>query len=250
MIDALTLIGIGTGNPDHVTLQGQAAIRDADVILIPLKGDQKDDLAQLRRDIIGRALDGTAPPEIIEFSLPVRDAKNPDYEQGVLDWHDAIAASWQAALAQHPQARNAALLIWGDPSLYDSALRIAERMVPKPTIRVVPGITAIQALTAAHAITLNEIGAPVVITTGRQLQDHGFPSGANTAAIMLDGQCSFQSLAQEDYGIFWGAFVGMENQILRAGTLKDVSADIIDTRASARAAHGWIMDLYLLRRLP
>ena len=39
------LIGIGTGNPDHVTGQAQAALHKADLILIPHKGAGKSDLA-------------------------------------------------------------------------------------------------------------------------------------------------------------------------------------------------------------
>ena len=45
---ALSLVGIGTGNPDHLTRQGAAALNAADIILIPRKGDSKADLAELR----------------------------------------------------------------------------------------------------------------------------------------------------------------------------------------------------------
>ena len=49
---ALSLIGIGTGNPEHMTVQGINALNRADVILIPRKGEAKEDLADLRRDMI------------------------------------------------------------------------------------------------------------------------------------------------------------------------------------------------------
>ncbi|MEC7258111.1 MAG: precorrin-6A synthase (deacetylating), partial [Pseudomonadota bacterium] len=112
-----------------------------------------------------------------------------------------------------------------------------------------PGITAVQALTAAHAIPVNDIGAPFVVTTGRRLRDEGWPPGVDTAVVMLDGQCSFQSLPEpERYDIWWGAYVGMAEQILDHGPLPEVTARIVATRARARADHGWIMDIYLLRR--
>jgi ATP-binding cassette subfamily B protein len=50
-MDELVLIGIGTGNPDHLTREGEAAIQSADVLLIPRKGSDKADLADLRRDM-------------------------------------------------------------------------------------------------------------------------------------------------------------------------------------------------------
>ena len=65
---------------------------------------------------------------------------------------------------------------------------------------------------------------------------------------MLDGNCAFQTLDPKGIFIWWGAYVGMRQQIIRAGKLAEVSADIIATRATARAAHGWIMDIYILRR--
>lgn len=239
----LTLIGIGTGAPSHVTLAGQQAMCDADVILIPRKAGNKDDLVEVRREILRQS--GSQVP-IVEFDLPVRDAEG-DYRQGVDDWHDAIALAWQTACPNAVQ--HVALLVWGDPSLYDSTLRIANRLASKPEVRVVPGITALQALTAAHAIPLNEINAPVLITTGRQLREKGWPNGVLRAAVLLDGECSFTSLEPDRFRIWWGAHLGMDNQVLRSGLLAEVSDDIVETRAKARARHGWVMDTYLLERI-
>ena len=242
----LTLIGIGTGNPDHLTLQAIKAINAQDLILIPRKGEGKADLAELRRDILAEVLTNAAT-KVVEFDLPVRDEATPDYQQRVQDWHDAIAEAWVTAMGD--ATGRVGLLVWGDPSLYDSTLRIAERLRPTPQIEVVPGITSLQALTAAHGIPINDIGAPYVVTTGRQLRDHGWPAGADRVAVMLDGACAFQTLDPEGVHIWWGGYVGMKEQIICAGPLGEVSEQIIQMRADARAAHGWIMDIYLLARL-
>ncbi len=241
----LHLIGIGTGNPDHLTRQAIRALNAADLVIIPRKGDSKADLADLRRAICAEVITNPAT-RIVEFDLPIRDAANPDYTQGVEDWHDAIARVWQATIAAHPNARDVALLVWGDPSLYDSTLRIAARLgLP---VKVVPGITSLQALTAAHGIALNDIGAPVTITTGRQLTDKGWPPGVDTIAVMLDGNCAFQTLDPTGITIWWAAYVGMEAELLLCGPLAETGPKIIDLRHRARAQHGWIMDIYLLRR--
>ncbi|MCG6882319.1 MAG: precorrin-6A synthase (deacetylating) [Silicimonas sp.] len=243
-MDRLTLIGIGTGNPDHVTLAGIVAMRSADLILLPRKGPGKDDLADLRRSLVASHAPGT---EIAEFDMPVR-SEGGDYRQKVDAWHDEIARAWEAALPS--SASHVGLLVWGDPSLYDSTLRIAARLEPAPETVVVPGITALQALTAAHVMPLNDINAPVVITTGRQLRDRGWPEGADRAVVMLDGECSFRKLDPEDVYIWWGAYLGMPGQILRHGWLEKVGDEIVTAREAARASHGWIMDTYLLRRTP
>jgi precorrin-6A synthase len=243
----LNLIGIGTGNPDHVTRQGIRAINAADVILVPRKGPDKADLADLRERILAAVLTNAAT-KVVPFDLPVRDAANPDYQAGVADWHDAIAKAWMAALAPCPAADHVALLVWGDPSLYDSTLRIAARLDPAPQVTVIPGISAPQVLAAAHGITLNTVGGPYLTTTGRRLRDHGWPDGAETLVVMLDGDCAFQGLDPAGTTIWWGAYVGMAEEILDHGPLVEAGPRIVAARASARAAHGWIMDIYVLRK--
>lgn len=243
---SLVLIGIGTGNPDHLTLQAIKALNAADIVMIPRKGAQKADLAALRRRICDEVITNQAT-RLVEFDLPVRDEATLDYRARVEDWHDEIARSWRQVLERAlPQGGRAALLVWGDPSLYDSTLRIAGRLALP--VEVIPGITSIQALTAAHAMVLNEIGAPFLVTTGRQLRDHGWPPGVDTLVVMLDGGCAFQSLDPAGIWIWWGAYLGMAEQIIRQGALARIGPEIIATRAAARAAHGWIMDVYLLKK--
>ncbi|MDE4146135.1 MAG: precorrin-6A synthase (deacetylating) [Pseudophaeobacter sp. bin_em_oilr2.035] len=249
MID-LTLVGIGTGNPQHLTLQAVEALNGLELILIPNKGAGKDDLAGLRRDICNRVIKSPGP-EIVDFDLPQRDPATPSYRQRVDDWHDAIAEVWQKTIDQHlPRGGKVGFLVWGDPSLYDSTMRIAARLQVRTevSLRVIPGITSIQALTASHAIPLNEIGDPVTITTGRQLREAGWPESADTLVIMLDGDCSFQSIDPEGVQIWWAAYAGMENEISLSGALREAADEIIKVRAKARAEHGWIMDIYILRR--
>ncbi len=246
----LSLVGIGSGNPDHLTLQAIKTLEAADLILLPRKGDEKAELADLRRDIVATHL--KTQPKVVEFDYPIRDANTPKYLDGVNTWHDALASIWGHLIAEHSKTDgHIALMVWGDPSLYDSTLRIANRLLAQGValeVDVVPGITSLQMLTAAHTIPLNDLGAPVQITTGRQLRDHGWPKDTDTIAIMLDGNCSFQDIAPDGVHIWWGAYVGMPQQILRNGPLADVKDDILETRKAAREANGWIMDIYLMRK--
>lgn len=241
----LLLIGIGTGNPEHLTLQAIRALNRADLVLIPRKGADKADLADLRRAICAEVLTNPAT-RVAEFDMPVRDPANPSYLARVSDWHDAIATRWAEAIAAHPGARSVALLVWGDPALYDSTLRIAARL-EGARVTVIPGLMSPQVLTAAHGIPLNEVGAPFLVTTGRRLRE-GWPEGADTLVVMLDGECSFDTLDPEGVTIWWGAYVGMPNQILDHGPLAEAAPRIRAAREAARSAHGWIMDIYLLRR--
>jgi precorrin-6A synthase len=246
----LSLIGIGCGDPRQLTRAAIGAISAADLILIPRKGTAKTDLADLRRTICAEVLSNDTT-RIAEFDLPVRDAGEADYRKGVDDWHDAVAATWSQTIADHLGGEGkVALLIWGDPSLYDSSLRIARRLNPLPDIEVVPGITSIQALCAAHALPLNDIGEPFLVTTGRRLREGGWPVGVDTVVVMLDGGTAFQSLDPAGLHIWWGAYLGMADQIIMSGVLAEVGARIVAARQAARERHGWIMDSYILKRRP
>ena len=247
----LFLVGIGTGNPAHITIQAIQQLKAADILIIPRKGNSKSDLADLRHQICNELLAEDSPP-LFEFDIPVRD-NDKLYLTAVEAWHDAVAEIWSDCIKTATQTlareiNSVGLLIWGDPSLYDSSLRIAKRLKPTANVTVTPGITAVQALTAAHKIPVNEIGKPFTITTGRQLVDFGFPDGVDTAIIMLDGNCAFTSLKLDLYHIWWGAYLGMEHEILIEGELARVSDLIVETRKNARKMRGWIMDSYMLQR--
>ena len=245
----LHLVGIGTGNPDHLTLAAIEALNGADLILLPRKGADKADLVDLRRAICDRVLRRAV--RIVEFDLPVR-ARDGDYLAAVHDWHEAIAAAWVQQITRYlPAGGRVALLIWGDPTLYDSSLRIAARVrlsCSALKVHVVPGITSVQVLTAAHGIALNELAEPVLITTGRRLRERGWPGDADTVVVMLDSACAFQTLDPAGLHIWWGAYLGLPQQALACGPLATVGRDIVQQRAQLRAQHGWIMDIYLLRR--
>jgi precorrin-6A synthase len=239
----ILIVGIGAGNPEHVTVQAINALNRADVLFIPDKGAGKADLANLRHDVVRRYV--TNPQSrMLGYSVPRRDVANPDYGRSVEDWHNALAGQFGELLDDVPDGGAGAFLVWGDPGLYDSTIRIVERLQRSRSIKVeiIPGITSIQALTAAHGIALNRVGEPVHITTGRQLGS----VDADTV-VMLDGQTAFLD-ADPDLHIFWGAYLGTPDEIVISGRLGEIRDQIAETRKAARERHGWIMDTYLLRK--
>ena len=134
--------------------------------------------------------------------------------------------------------------------LYDSTIRNLDALKEGGLAfdyEVIPGITAIQALAAAHKIPLNRIAEAVTITTGRKLAN-GFPPGVDSVVVLLDGEDTFRRFVDQDMDIYWGAYLGTPDEILIAGKVKDVAEEIHRRRSEARRANGWIMDTYLLRR--
>ncbi|ESY77903.1 MAG: precorrin-6A synthase (deacetylating) [Mesorhizobium sp.] len=248
----LLVIGIGAGNPDHMTVQAITGLNRADVLFIPDKGAKKNELADLRRGICDRFVTNPKSRRV-EFDVPVRAEPAPSYRSTVDDWHEAIAAIYEALIRDEiAEGGCGAFLIWGDPSLYDSALRILERVRLRGNVafelEVIPGITAIQALAASHKMALNRIGDSILVTTGRRLTEEGLAGNAGSTVVMLDGKCAFNTLTDQDVTIHWGAYLGTPDEILISGRLRDVGARIEQTREEARRKKGWIMDTYLLRK--
>jgi precorrin-6A synthase len=242
------VIGIGAGDPDYVTAQAVEALNDTAVFFAMDKGAAKDDLVALRREVCSRFIRESGY-RFVELADPVRAKSTSDgraYRQGVSDWHAARASVWAEAIVDEvPDGGVGAFLAWGDPSLYDSTLRILDIVAAQIDLSydVIPGITAIQALTARHRIPLNDVGEPVLITTGRRLREDGL---AAAAVVMLDGECAFLQCPPQTR-IWWGAYLGTPDELLIAGTVADVGQRIVDVRAEARKRNGWIMDTYLLR---
>jgi precorrin-6A synthase len=246
----LLIIGIGAGDPDYLTVQAIKAMNRVDVFFIPDKGAEKAQLAEARRDICERFITGRSY-RTVGVPMPQRDASRADYHAGVEDWHAKIAAAYEILLqAELREGECGGFLVWGDPSLYDSTIRIVERLRARGVAfeyEVIPGITAPQALAARHRIALNTIGGPILITTGRKIAE-GFPADQDSVVVMLDGEETFGKIAPEGLEISWGAYLGTDNEILVSGKLSDVRDKIERVRREAREQNGWVMDTYLLRR--
>ena len=251
------VIGIGAGDPEYVTAQAVSALNDTEVFFAMNKGPRRgsdtrtrggqtdtDELVGLRRSICDRFIREPGY-RFVELIDPPR-AMTGEYTSDVADWHAERARIWAQAIETElgPDGVGA-FLAWGDPSLYDSTLRILARVAERVEFDydVIPGITAIQALTARHRIPLNDIGEPVLITTGRRLREEGL---RGAAVVMLDADCSFRNCPSQTR-IWWGAYLGTPDEILVVGRVGEVGEKIVQARAEARARHGWIMDTYLLR---
>jgi precorrin-6A synthase len=247
----LYLIGIGAGNPEYITVQAIKALNLVDVFFFMDKGETKQDLINLRKQICERYIENRSY-RVVEADDPVRDPTISDYTTRVELWHRQRALIYEEMIAQQlEEDQCGAFLVWGDPSLYDSTLRVIEHIMARGRLcfefEIIPGITSIQALAARHKISLNGIGESIVITTGRQLAA-GLGGTAERTIVMLDGQCSFNTLLDEELDIFWGAYLGMEQEVLLSGKIAEVASRIVEVRNEQRHKNGWIMDTYLLAK--
>lgn len=247
----LLVIGIGAGNPDYITMQAVKALNRVDVFFLMDKGQSKDKLIDLRREICERY--------ITDRTYRFAEAHSPERERGEVDYSASVENLNQAKQQTFERLINDELadgqcggfLVWGDPALYDSTIRILQAILTSGRcafeFEVIPGITSVQALAAQHKVPLNTIGRSIEITTGRRLAA-GQVSDADSLVVMLDAEDAYHRVADQETEIYWGAYLGTPDEILLSGKLKDVAEEIERVRKAARAEHGWIMDTYLLRK--
>ena len=248
----MLVIGIGSGQPEHLTGEAVAALNSVDVFLVADKGSAKHDLVALRTALC-RSVIEHGRYRVVEVRDPERESAG-GYEAGVRDWHAARAAAYAEVLRTAlPDGGTAGFLAWGDPSLYDSTIRIVESVADLGVdleLTVVPGISSVQLLAARHRIVLNRVGQPVHVTTGRRLVAEYSPR-LGDVVVMLDGDLACAGLVDRhpDLVIYWGAQLGLPDEALVSGRLVDVLEPIRATRNAIREHRGWVMDTYLLRPL-
>lgn len=240
------ILGIGMG-PRHVTPEVADALRSVDYVLAAEKGAE-DGLLALRRTVVDAYAESVP---IVTVSDPARDRSadlsGPGYAGAVADWHAARGQRYADVLRE--RGGTAAFLVWGDPALYDSTIRVVQQVKAlgvELEYDVLPGISAPQLLAARHRIVLHEVGRPVHITTGRRLGE-AIAAGQDNIVAMLNPDGLDLSVVA-DWTIWWGANLGAAGERLVRGRVGDVVGEIAAARRAAKAEAGWVMDAFLVRR--
>ncbi|WP_106400263.1 precorrin-6A synthase (deacetylating) [Actinocorallia populi] len=248
------IIGIGPGHPDQVTAEAVRAMNEVAYFLVPDKSADHagtDGLLRAREEICRRHLPGEY--RVVTVRDPERDRDDPsDYRRAVEDWHEARAAAYEQAMLEHPG--DVGFLVWGDPSLYDSTIRVVERVLARGNVSfdydVIPGVSSLQLLAARHRLVLNDIGTSLTVTTGRRLPAEA-AAGNDNLVVMLDGALRCRVLPDlSAWHIWWGANLGSPEEAVASGPLDQAMDDIVSARTQVKATAGWVMDTYLLRRTP
>lgn len=248
------LIGIGTGSPEHLTIQAVNTLKTVKVFFILEKDSEKnEDLVRLRKDILQHYLpEGNYRLRMVRIPERKRGGRELAlYQERVSAWRkqksDILAQQIQEGLADD---ETGAILIWGDPAVYDGHIEIMNGILREGRVdfeyEIIPGITSMQVLTARHKIPLNYIGESVLVTTGRRLKEFT-PAEVGNAVVFLDNYQTYKHFKDADLNIYWGAYLGTGDEVLISGRVKDVLDKIVKARNEGKKKNGWIMETYILR---
>ena len=247
----IRVIGIGAGDPEHLTLGAVRALNETDAVFLVDKGDVAAEMRTFRLELCQRFIAPDHPYRIVEVADSERDRTSTAYTRAVDTWRSERVGRYEELIAGLGEDETGAFLVWGDPVIYDGTIVMLDEVLDRGRVAfdydIIPGISSVSALAARHRVALNRAGEAIHITPGRRLARDGLPEGVDNVVVVLDSHQAWQDV-DDDVDIFWGAFVGTTDEILVSGRLAEVRTSIEQRRDEARARMGWMFDTYLLRR--
>jgi precorrin-2/cobalt-factor-2 C20-methyltransferase len=210
-------VGVGPGDPEHITLKALRALKEADKVFVPDGGRAAEIVAQ--------------HVEVEPLGFAMSDAAARD------EYWDRAGA----AIAEVVKTGTAAFATIGDPNLYSTFSYIAHtvrELLPEVEIETVPGITAMQDLAARSGTVLaegTERLALVPYTAGHEALTQALDT-FDTVVIYKGGRHLPQVLEAAGERAVYGEELGRAGQTLHApdGPGPYMSTVIVPARRAGR----------------
>ncbi len=250
----LYLIGIGSGNPKHLTVEAVEVLKAIDVFFIFEKDrENSSEINKIRKEILNYYLNENSYRVVnLKVSKRKKGGDLQSYVQKVLNWRIKKAEALAEGINNHLRdGENGCLLIWGEPSIYDGHIEIVRYILNRGLsnfdYEIIPGISSFQVLAAKHKISLSSVGENIHLTTGRRLRQMDEKDIENTL-VLLDNYHTYKKFSTSNLNIYWGCYLGLSDEIILSGKLRECLPEIERIRKKKREEKGWIMETYLLRK--
>ena len=148
-MSTLTIVGLGPGDPELVTVKAARLLASARTIVFFAKRGAAGHARTIAASYLAGGVEEIRLDYPFTTEIPVGD---PAYRRGIDDFHDGAAAGLSARLAAGAELL---LLCEGDPFFYGSAMHLADRVAERGhPVRVVPGVTAMSAAWSEAAVPI------------------------------------------------------------------------------------------------
>lgn len=150
MSGKLTVIGVGPGDPELLTLKGLRILKAAACIFVPKGREEGSSLAlSIVRDLLD--LSGK---EVVEAYFPMRKTRGAT-DQGDLDaqWQNTV----ESVMSRLNSGIDVAFITIGDPTVYSTFYYLHERLLvlnPDIKVEIIPGVSSIMASAARAGVYL------------------------------------------------------------------------------------------------
>ncbi|GAB4486334.1 MAG: precorrin-2 C(20)-methyltransferase [Thermodesulfovibrionales bacterium] len=144
----LSVIGVGPGDPELLTLKAVRILNDAACVIVP-KG--REEGSSLARSIVEKAVD-LRGKDVIEAYFPMRKTRGGPSADLDAKWNETVET-----VLERLDRGDAAFITIGDPTIYSTFRYLHDRLLelrPGLVIELVPGVSSITASAAAAGVYL------------------------------------------------------------------------------------------------
>ncbi|MFD9791687.1 precorrin-2 C(20)-methyltransferase [Streptomyces sp. NPDC059070] len=212
-------VGVGPGDPELVTVKGVRALREADVVVVPVLADADGHDGGEPGRAEATVLHYVDRSKVVRVVFALNERSDRGRREAA--W-DAAGEAVAALLPAHPTVAFATL---GDPHVYSTFTYLAQtvaELVPGTEIETVPGITAMQDLAARSGAVLTEGTEPltlVPVTAGTTVLRDALEGPGTVVAYKFGRQAGEVARALRATGriedAVWGSALGLDGESIR-----------------------------------
>jgi precorrin-2/cobalt-factor-2 C20-methyltransferase len=215
-------VGMGPGDPELVTVKGVNALRDADVVVVPVMDTGERGRAE------ATVLHHAPEEKVVRVVFALNERS--DHARREAAW-DAAGTRVAELLRDHGTVAFATI---GDPNVYSTFTYLAQTvaaLVPGTVVETVPGITAMQDLAARSGAVLTEGTEPltlVPVTAGAAVLKEALAGPGTVVAYKFGRQAAEVAEALRESGrtgdAVWGSALGLDGELIRPAAEIDGTA--------------------------
>ncbi|WP_461085466.1 precorrin-2 C(20)-methyltransferase [Streptomyces deserti] len=213
MSSRLVGVGVGPGDPELVTVKGVNALREADVVVVPVMDTGEKGRAE------ATVLHYVPEDRVVRVVFALNERS--DRARREAAW-DAAGERVAGLLKEHGRVAFATI---GDPNVYSTFTYLAQtvaELVPGTVVETVPGITAMQDLAARSGAVLTEGTEPltlVPVTAGSAVLKDALTGPGTVVAYKFGRQAQEVAEALRETGriddAVWGSALGLPEESIR-----------------------------------
>ncbi|MFF0162429.1 precorrin-2 C(20)-methyltransferase [Streptomyces sp. NPDC005263] len=219
MSSKLIGVGVGPGDPELVTVKGVNALREAEVVVVPVMAAADGQDGGERGRAEATVLHYVPEEKVVRVVFALNERS--DRARREAAW-DAAGDRVARLLEAHGSVAFATI---GDPNVYSTFTYLAQtitELVPGVVVETVPGITAMQDLAARSGAVLTEGTEPltlVPVTAGAAALKDALNGPGTVVAYKFGRQSREVAEALRETGrlgdAVWGSALGLESESIR-----------------------------------